>query len=190
MRALVLALCAVLFGTGSVEAACLDPFDTLCVDASAGPGGLILFNASCLPYPGSKSLTWCGFGFSTSDTTTMFPATIVVLQIAPNGTIFLEDRDAAQGYSLPPCFDEQASTLASASRDAASGVLRATWTRAARATPAQRAAGYVDFIGAMTAIGASSADGAAVAQACADYMTPHTLVQPGVPLTFPAADAA
>jgi len=120
----------------------------------------------------------------------MFPATIVVLQIAPNSSIYLEDRDAAQGYQLPPCFAEQASTLIAASHDAVSGLLRGTWTRAARATPAQRAAGYADYAGAMTAIGASSSDGAAVAEACADYMTPHVLVQPGVPFNFSAVAAA
>ena len=188
MRSLLLWVLSASLATTN-DAACLDPFSTLCVDAATDARGVVVFNASCLPSPGSKSLTWCGFGFSTSSATTMFPATIAVIQIAPNGSIFLEDRDARQGYSLPPCFAEQASTLVSASLDAASGALRATWTRAARATPAQKAAGYADFVGAMTAIGASSADGVAVSQACADYMTPHTLVQPGVPFSFPAAAA-
>jgi hypothetical protein len=180
------ALCTSLLLNPS-HAACLDPFNSLCIDASPpDAAGVVTLNATCFPSPGSVSLTWCGFGFSRSATSTMFPATLVVAQIAPNGTIFLEDRDAAQGYALPPCFAEQVSTLVDASRDAASGVLRATWTRAARATPAQRAAGYADLAGAMTALAASSSDGAPVAAACLDYMTPHVFVQPGVPFSFPA----
>ena len=186
MRALALLLLWASLPGVAVDAACLDEFRTLCVDAAAADArGVVTLNASCAPSPGSRTLTWCGFGFSTSDAATMFPATISVIQIAPNGTVFLEDRHAAQGYTLPPCFAEQASTLVAASHDAASGLLRATWTRAARATPTQRAAGYIDLIGNRTAIAASSSDGAAAAQACANFMTPHTLVQPGEPFTFP-----
>lgn len=186
MRPSTLALFALLLVAPSL-AACLDPFFTLCLDvSSADASGILTFNATCLPSPGSTNLTWCGFGFSRSSTATMFPATLSVLQLAPSGALFLEDRDAAQGYTLPPCFAEQASTLVAASRDAASGALRATWTRAARASPTQRAAGYADLGGNMTAIGASSSDGARAAARCLDYMTPHVLVQPGVPFSFPA----
>ena len=183
MRTLALSLLLV----APSRARCIDPFSTLCLDVSPpSASGILTFNATCLPSPGSANLTWCGFGFSRSSAATMFPATLAVLQLAPSGALFLEDRDAAQGYALPPCFADQASTLVAASRDAASGALRATWTRAARATPAQRAAGYADLEGNMTAIGASSSNGARAAARCLDYMTPHVLVQPGVPFRFPA----
>jgi len=167
---------------------CLDEFNTLCVDASPpDANGTVFFNATCLPPPGSSALTWCGFGFSASPAATMFPATITVLQwlggVPTN--VALEDRDAAAGYSLPPCFGAQLSTLLGGARDAR-GALRGAWSRAARAPPAARAAGYVDLVGARTAIAASSADGAPAAAPCADYMQPHTLVQAGVPFVFPA----
>lgn len=185
MRAAAL-LC--LFLLPSSRGVCLDEFNTLCIDAAPpDANGSILFNATCRPSPGSRALTWCGFGFSAAPTLTMFPASVTVIQWLGGAAtnITLEDRDAAVGYALPPCFAAQLSALRGGARDA-SGALRASWTRAAIAPPAARAAGYVDLVGTRSAIAASSAGGAPAAAACSDYMVPHTLVQPGVPFSFAA----
>jgi hypothetical protein len=168
----------------SASPVCIDEFHSLCLDVTSDGAGTLAFNATCSPSPGSSTVTWCGFGFSTSSFTTMFPAEIVALQAAADGRVWLEDRCAAAGYTLPPCFAEQASVLVAGARDAR-GVLRAAWTRAARVAAPLLAAGYIDLVGNLTAIGALSADGAPAAGVCADYMTPHTLVQPGVAFALP-----
>jgi hypothetical protein len=168
---------------------CLDDYSSLCIDASPpSTSGAITFNVTCAPSPGSTNLTWCGFGFSRNDTSTMFPSSIFVLQLGASNHVFLEDRDAEFGYQLPPCFASQASTFHGGSMGA-DGALRGSWTRQAIPTAAQRAAGYVDLVGSVTAIAASSSDGARAAAACSDYMVPHVFVVPGTPFSFPPSTA-
>lgn len=166
----------------STSAVCIDSFNSLCIDVSVS-GSMLVFNATCSPSPGSSAVNWCGFGFSTQALSQMFPSEIMVLQWSPT-SIWLEDRNAVGGYQLPPCFPFQYSSLLSGSLDA-KGVLRGTWTRVARVNSTQREEGYIDLNGTMTAIGAVSEDSAAADAICANYMVPHTFVQPGVVFSFP-----
>ena len=110
----------------------------------------------------------------------MFPASATIIQLDSRGGLFIEDRDSAVGYQLPPCYSTQVSYLLSGGV-AANGTLMASWTRPQRLPPALLALGYLDLTAVnLTLIGASSSDGDAVAGACEGYMQPHTLVQPGV----------
>lgn len=134
-------------------------------------------------------MTWCGFGFSNQTTSTMFPASITAVQLlgSADGDVVLEDRNAFQGYQLPPCYSTQLSELISGRRGP-NGTLIASWTRPQKLAPELLTHGYIDFAGGvnLTLIGASSSDGAYATVICADYMTPHSLVQPGVgPFSFP-----
>jgi hypothetical protein len=139
----------------------------------------MLLNATCSPTADASEVTWCGFGFSVTGTSTMFPADITVVQWS-NTTTFLEDRDAQAGYSAPPCFSSQLSVLLSAARDAR-GVLRASWLRPVLAQPPH----VPNLDSVVTAIGAASFDSPPAASACAAGMQLHTLVAPGADFRFP-----
>lgn len=172
----------------TAAAVCIDPFGALCI--SWGPsGGNITFEIACAPPPGSSNVTWCGFGFSNQTTSTMFPASITAVQLldSTDGEVVLEDRYAFQGYQLPPCYSTQLTELISGRRGP-DGTLVASWTRPQQLPSELIAQGYLDLSGGvnLTLIGASSSDGAYATATCADYMTPHSLVQPGVgPFSFP-----
>ena len=121
----------------------------------------------------------------------MFPASITAVQLldSADGEVVLEDRNAFQGYQLPPCYTVQLSELVGGRRGP-NGTLLASWTRPQKLGPDLLALGYIDLAGGvnLTLIGASSSDGAYATATCADYMTPHSLVQPGVgPFSFPVA---
>ena len=188
MLRFLLCLIGLFLGPSTSSVVCLDSFFSLCLQTSySADGSTVFFEGTCTPTPGSEAVTWCGFGFSSVPTSTMFPAEILVMQWNETA-VWVEDRDASAGYQLPPCYSAQASTLLSGSRDAG-GVLRASWKRPVYANSTLQGMGYIDYIPStsLTAIGASSSDGAAATTLCADYMTPHTFIQPGVSFSFPPA---
>jgi hypothetical protein len=166
----------------AVGAVCIDPLGVLCLDwVISGP--TITFNATCAPTPGSHTIFWCGFGLSHAASAQMFPAEAIVINVDPATQLgFIEDRDSAVGYSLPPCFPTQLSTLLSVS--SSGGVLRATWRRPLVVNASLAAEGYISLstAGPTTVLGASSADTAVATVPCAGFMQVHSYVQPGVSL--------
>ena len=163
------------------NAACLDPFNALCIDVILHQPGVLLFNITCSPLNGYKSVTWCGFGFSDASIDQMFPADITVVQWNQTSA-FLEDRDATQGYSTPPCYTKELQvSLLQSSQRLENGVLQAIWTR-----KVNEPLPHLAFVGNMTIIGAISFDTPLATEMCLDYMQGHTLVQPGLSFTFPS----
>ena len=152
--------------------------------------GLVTFNATCLPSAGAL-VTWCAFGVSATKLPSMVPADVAAVVAAPRAggalDIWVEDR-LTQAFALPPCFATQLSALAagSASRDAASGALRATWSRPATPPPPAAAAGYVALAGPMWMIGASAtdADNATLAHCDNASLPIHTYAQTAIAVTF------
>jgi len=165
------------------NAICIDPFSTLCLDVVTTSPGMLLFNVTCSPLKGYKSVTWCGFGFSDASIDQMFPADITVIQWnQTSSTAFLEDRDATQGYSTPPCYSKELQvSLLQSSQRLENGVLQAIWTR--NVNPPLP---HIALTGNMTIIGAISFDTPYATEVCLDFMQGHTLVQPGLLFTFPS----
>ena len=90
----------------------------------------------------------------------MFPASITAIQLldSTDGEVVLEDRNAFQGYQLPPCYTSQLSELISGRRGP-NGTLIASWTRPQQLAPELLALGYLDLAGGvnLTLIGAPTA---------------------------------
>jgi hypothetical protein len=160
---------------------CIDSFNSLCINVTNNGNHIVRFDVACSPISGFKNTTWCGFGFSDETTEQMFPADITAIQWnSTSNTAFLEDRNAFAGYQTPPCFQQQVSELISSYRGK-DGVLHASWTRLV-----DLPSPHVQLSGNVTIIGAASFDAPDATDKCLNFMETHTIVQPGVPFTFPS----